>query len=110
MNDCSCPCPCTMKLDLLKSSNKLAFIKENWYEILQPSYFNTSSPENLHCASCIISVIVKAIEDEEYHCTNREAIQMVRLGIYIENCIAINDLRQEVAQLEELNRIKEKEV
>ena len=101
MNDCSCPCPCTMKLDLQKSSDKLAFIKENWYEILQPSYISTLSPENLKCAFCLINFIVGMIESGEYQCANQCAIRLVRLSTYIGNCISINECKQELAELEE---------
>ena len=30
MNDSTCPRPCLMKLDLQSSTNKLAFLKDNW--------------------------------------------------------------------------------
>ena len=30
MNDSTCPRPCLMKLDLQSSTNKLAFMKDNW--------------------------------------------------------------------------------
>ncbi len=42
MNDSTCPRPCLMKLDLQSSTNKLAFLKDNW-----PSFGQIESIDRL---------------------------------------------------------------
>lgn len=43
MNDSTCPRPCLMKLDLQSSTNKLAFLKDNW-----PSFGQIESIDRLN--------------------------------------------------------------
>ena len=42
MNDSTCPRPCLMKLDLQDSTDKLAFLKDNW-----PSFGQIESIDKL---------------------------------------------------------------
>lgn len=57
MNDSTCPRPCLMKLDLQSSTNKLAFLKDNW-----PSFGQIESIDRLssyHTSVLMILLILQ---------------------------------------------------
>lgn len=49
MNDSTCPRPCLMKLDLQSSTNKLAFLKDNWPSFGQIESIDRLSETELRC-------------------------------------------------------------
>ena len=53
MNDSTCPRPCLMKLDLQSSTNKLAFLKDNWPSFGQIESIDRLSETELRCTLCL---------------------------------------------------------
>ena len=100
MSDFVRMCPCQMKLDLENRFDKLAFIKENWAEILQLKYFDTLPPEDIKCALCLFNIIFEALAHEEYDCMNRDIINLVRTSMYAENCLMLHECQEEIKKLE----------
>ena len=56
MNDSTCPRPCLMKLDLQSSTNKLAFLKDNWPSFGQIESIDRLSETELRCTLCLLDV------------------------------------------------------
>lgn len=75
MNDSTCPRPCLMKLDLQSSTNKLAFLKDNW-----PSFGQIESIDRLS-----LDVVLAALAKDECFCPNREIIRLVLTRTYVQN-------------------------
>ena len=57
MNDSTCPRPCLMKLDLQSSTNKLAFMKDNWPSFGQIESIDQLSETELRCTLCLLDGI-----------------------------------------------------
>lgn len=57
MNDSTCPRPCLMKLDLQSSTNKLAFLKDNWPSFGQIESIDRLSETELRCTLCLLDVV-----------------------------------------------------
>lgn len=77
MNNCTCSC--LLRSDLEKSIDKLAFIKENYYDYTTGNVpINTMFPMNLICFLCLIDSVLHSIEKEDYKCTVKELIALYR--------------------------------
>lgn len=74
MNDSTCPRPCLMKLDLQSSTNKLAFLKDNWPSFGQIESIDRLSETELRCTLCLLDVVLAALAKDECFCPNREII------------------------------------
>lgn len=86
MNDSTCPRPCLMKLDLQSSTNKLAFLKDNWPSFGQIESIDRLSETELRCTLCLLDVVLAALAKDECFCPNREIIRLVfvpmcRIGV-----------------------------
>ena len=77
MNDSTCPRPCLMKLDLQSSTNKLAFLKDNWPSFGQIESIDRLSETELRCTLCLLDVVLAALAKDECFCPNREIIRLV---------------------------------
>ena len=71
MNDSTCPRPCLMKLDLQSSTNKLAFLKDNWPSFGQIESIDRLSETELRCTLCLLDVVLAALAKDECFCPNR---------------------------------------
>lgn len=77
MNNCTCSC--LLRSDLEKSTNKLAFIKENYYDCTTSNVpIDTMSPMNLICFLCLLNSVLHSIEQESYKCTVKELTGLYR--------------------------------
>jgi len=95
MNDSTCPRPCLMKLDLQSSTNKLAFMKDNWPSFGQIESIDQLSETELRCTLCLLNVVLDALAKDECFCPNREIIRLVLTRTYVQN-------RCELCETEEL--------
>ena len=68
MNDSTCPRPCLMKLDLQSSTNKLAFMKDNWPSFGQIESIDQLSETELRCTLCLLDVVLAALAKDECFC------------------------------------------
>lgn len=85
MNDSTCPRPCLMKLDLQSSTNKLAFLKDNWPSFGQIESIDRLSETELRCTLCLLDVVLAALAKDECFCPNREIIRLVLTRTYVQN-------------------------
>lgn len=85
MNDSTCPRPCLMKLDLQSSTNKLAFMKDNWPSFGQIESIDQLSETELRCTLCLLDVVLAALAKDECFCPNREIIRLVLTRTYVQN-------------------------
>ena len=83
MNDSTCPRPCLMKLDLQSSTNKLAFLKDNWPSFGQIESIDRLSETELRCTLCLLDVVLAALAKDECFCPNREIIRLVLTRTYV---------------------------
>lgn len=85
MNDSTCPRPCLMKLDLQSSTNKLAFLRDNWPSFGQIESIDRLSETELRCTLCLLDVVLAALAKDECFCPNREIIRLVLTRTYVQN-------------------------
>ena len=93
-NDSYYPCSCLMKLDLLKTADKLAFLKDNWPSFGQLENIEQLSEKELRCTLCLLDVLIDALAKEEIYCPNREIIRLVITRTYAQNCFDICKLKE----------------
>lgn len=96
MKEINYSCNCLMKIDLLKSADKLAFLKENWPEYGDIESINESSEKDLQCMLCFLNVVIDALAKDEFYCANQEIIRLVMTRTYVQNRLelcAAKDLR-----------------
>ena len=77
MNDSTCPRPCLMKLDLQDSTDKLAFLKDNWPSFGQIESIDKLSKHELKCTLCFLDVLIDEFVDDEYVCSSRVMTRLV---------------------------------
>ena len=85
MDDPTCSYPCLMKLDLQSSTNKLAFLKDNWPSFGQIESIDRLSETELRCTLCLLDVVLAALAKDECFCPNREIIRLVLTRTYVQN-------------------------
>ena len=90
MNDSTCPRPCLMKLDLQSSTNKLAFLKDNWPSFGQIESIDRLSETELRCTLCLLDVVLAALAKDECFCPNREII-LVSRAMKEHSLLAVDD-------------------
>ena len=71
MDDPTCSYPCLMKLDLQDSTDKLAFLKDNWPSFGQIESIDKLSKHELKCTLCFLDVLIDEFVDDEYVCSSR---------------------------------------
>ena len=74
-----------MKLDLQSSTNKLAFLKDNWPSFGQIESIDRLSETELRCTLCLLDVVLAALAKDECFCPNREIIRLVLTRTYVQN-------------------------
>lgn len=77
MNNCTCSC--LLKSDFDKSTDKLNFIKDNYYNYTTNSIpIGSIFPTDLICFLCLLDSVLHSIEQESYTCTVKELIWLYR--------------------------------
>ena len=92
---------CLVKFDLIKSNDKLAFITENWPELFQTESIEKMSEGELHCALCLLEVLMDAVKKDDIRYSNREVWQLMIIRTFTENCLELSKALKEKAALEE---------
>ena len=100
MNDSTCPRPCLMKLDLQDSTDKLAFLKDNWPSFGQIESIDKLSKHKLKCTLCFLDVLIDEFVDDEYVCSSRVMTRLVLTRIYVQNTMEIMALKELRLELE----------
>ena len=94
MNDSTCPRPCLMKLDLQDSTDKLAFLKDNWPSFGQIESIDESSKQDLNCTLCFLNVLIDEFVDDASPCSDRVMARLVLTWEYVQNAIEIIKLKE----------------
>ena len=58
MDDPTCSGTCLMKTDLQNTTDKLAFLKDNWPSFGQIESIDESSKQDLNCTLCFLNVLI----------------------------------------------------
>lgn len=91
-----CTCPCLMKLDLQKTPDKLAFLKENWPTFDQIESIDSFPKKDLQCSLCLLNSLIDELANDRYSCSNRDIIRLVILRMYVQNTLTLYDLKLEM--------------
>ena len=94
MDDPTCSYPCLMKLDLQSSTNKLAFLKDNWPSFGQIESIDESSKQDLNCTLCFLNVLIDEFVDDASPCSDRVMARLVLTREYVQNAIEIIKLKE----------------
>ena len=100
MDDPTCSYPCLMKLDLQDSTDKLAFLKDNWPSFGQIESIDKLSKHELKCTLCFLDVLIDEFVDDEYVCSSRVMTRLVLTRIYVQNTMEIKALKELRLELE----------
>ena len=100
MDDPTCSYPCLMKLDLQDSTDKLAFLKDNWPSFGQIESIDKLSKHELKCTLCFLNVLIDEFVDDEYVCSSRVMTRLVLTRIYVQNTMEITALKELRLELE----------
>lgn len=100
MNNFNCSSSCPMKLDLQKSTVKLAFLKEKYPALFEIESIDALSIEDLHCSFCLLDMLIDAFSKEEFECLNREIILLVMTRSYVQNRIDLKNIQLEAEALD----------
>ena len=79
MDDSTCCGTCLMKSDLQNSTDKFAFLKDNW-----PSFGQIES----------IDVLSDEFVNEKSACPNRVITRLVLIRIYVQNSMELMELKE----------------
>ena len=94
MNDSTCPRPCLMKLDLQSSTNKLAFLKDNWPSFGQIESIDRLSKAELQCSLCLLDIVIDGLSKDEFSCPNKELIRLVIMYVYIQERFDLCEIKE----------------
>ncbi len=100
MDDSTCCYPCLMKSDLQNSTDKLAFLKDNWPSFGQIESIDKLSKQELNCTLCFLNVLIDEFVDDEYVCSSRVMTRLVLTRIYVQNTMEIKALKELRLELE----------
>ena len=100
MDNKECSRDCLMKRDLQESTDKLAFLKDNWPSFNQLGDIVTFSEKELKCLLCLLNTLINALANDEYWCPSREIIRLVMIRTLVENTISLRQLQSEAEELE----------
>ena len=94
MDDPTCSYPCLMKLDLQDSTDKLAFLKDNWPSFGQIESIDKLSKHELKCTLCFLNVLIDEFVNEKSACPNRVITRLVLIRIYVQNSMELMELKE----------------
>ena len=100
MENPDCSLSCLMKRDLQNSSDKVAFLRDGLPGFFDQASIDRLSESELRCSHCLVDVVLDALINDEYFCSNRVVIQLVMLRTYIENTSMLRELEQMKDKLE----------
>lgn len=92
-------CNCLMKLDLLKSKDKFAFLNENWPNFAQIESIDRYSEKDLLCSLCFLDIVIDALAKDELFCSNKEIIRLMMTRTYVQNKLEICEVQELQARL-----------
>lgn len=96
-----CPCCCLMKLDLQKTVDKLAFLKDNWPSFSDLESISELDRKELICTLCFLDIVIDALAKEEFPCPNREIIRLVITRTFTQNCLDLCEFQEQLNELTE---------
>ena len=77
MDDSTCCGTCLMKSDLQNSTDKFAFLKDNWPSFGQIESIDKLSKQELNCTLCFLNVLIDEFVNEKSACPNRVITRLV---------------------------------
>lgn len=80
MDDPTCSGTCLMKTDLQNTTDKLAFLKDNWPSFGQIESIDESSKQDLNCTLCFLNVLIDEFVDDASPCSDRVMARLVFMG------------------------------
>ena len=93
MDDPTCSGTCLMKTDLQNTTDKLAFLKDNWPSFGQIESIDESSKQDLNCTLCFLNVLIDEFVDDASPCSDRVMARLVLTREYVQNAIEIIKLK-----------------
>ena len=94
MDDPTCSGTCLMKTDLQNTTDKLAFLKDNWPSFGQIESIDESSKQDLNCTLCFLNVLIDEFVDDVSACSDRVMARLVLTREYVQNAIEIIKLKE----------------
>lgn len=94
MDDSTCCGTCLMKSDLQNSTDKFAFLKDNWPSFGQIESIDKLSKQELKCTLCFLNVLIDEFVDDEYVCSSRVMTRLVLTRTYVQNSMEIMALKE----------------
>ena len=94
MQDPTCSGTCLMKTDLQNTTDKLAFLKDNWPSFGQIVSIDESSKQDLNCTLCFLNVLIDEFVDDASACSDRVMARLVLTREYVQNAIEIIKLKE----------------
>ena len=94
MDDPTCSGTCLMKTDLQNTTDKLAFLKDNWHSFGQIESIDESSKQDLNCTLCFLNVLIDEFVDDASPCSDRVMARLVLTREYVQNAIEIIKLKE----------------
>ena len=82
------------------STDKLAFLKDNWPSFGQNESIDKLSKHELKCTLCFLDVLIDEFVDDEYVCSSRVMTRLVLTRIYVQNTMEIKALKELRLELE----------
>ena len=72
-----------MKCDLLKASDKLFYLEENWPGFDRIECIATFSKKDLHCSLCFIDTVLESVTEKKLSCPKEKLIRLLKARLYI---------------------------
>ncbi|CUP02218.1 hypothetical protein NXW15_09750 [Bacteroides thetaiotaomicron] len=94
MDDSTCCGTCLMKSDLQNSTDKFAFLKDNWPSFGQIESIDKLSKQELNCTLCFLNVLIDEFVNEKSACPNRVITRLVLIRIYVQNSMELMELKE----------------
>ena len=94
MDDSTCCGTCLMKSDLQNSTDKFAFLKDNWPSFGQIESIDKLSKQELSCTLCFLNVLIDEFVNEKSACPNRVITRLVLIRIYVQNSMELMELKE----------------
>ncbi len=85
---------CLMKSDLQNSTDKFAFLKDNWPSFGQIESIDKLSKQELNCTLCFLNVLIDEFVNEKSACPNRVITRLVLIRIYVQNSMELMELKE----------------
>ena len=93
MDDSTCCGTCLMKSDLQNSTDKFAFLKDNWPSFGQIESIDKLSKQELNCTLCFLNVLIDEFVNEKSACPNRVITRFSDSTVHTESPFTIQVMK-----------------